>query len=185
MNVSDALLFAYDALGGAIRGKTTLQKKIYFLGIMLNEDFGYGPHYYGPYSASVAAANQELKSLGYLSETKASAGGVNSLGFEVARHDFSLTDDGRDVLRQKKTRMPADWTRLELAAKRLEAAGNLNYMEISIAAKAYFLLGQQGKPASPEELANLANKFGWTITPAEVTKATEFLTGLELATMVG
>jgi hypothetical protein len=47
MNVSDALLFAYDALGGAIRGKTTLQKKIYFLGIMLNEDFGYGAHYYG------------------------------------------------------------------------------------------------------------------------------------------
>jgi hypothetical protein len=57
-------------------------------------------------------------------------------------------------------------------------------MEISIAAKAYFLLRQKGKPASAEELANLANKFGWTITAAEVKKATEFLTELELATMV-
>src|ERR1039457_4474036 len=120
MNVSDALLFAYDAFGGAIRGKTTLQKKMYFLGIMLHEDFGYGPHYYGPYSASVAAANQELKSLGYLSEAKASVGSVNTLGFEVARHDFSLTDDGRDILQLKKTRMREDWQRLELAANRLE-----------------------------------------------------------------
>ena len=184
MNVSDALLFAYDALGGAIRGKTTLQKKMYFLGIMLHEDFGYGPHYYGPYSASVAAANQELKSLGYLSETKASAGGVNALGFEVARHDFSLTTDGSDVLEQKKTRMRQDWERLERAAKRLENAGSLNYMEISIAAKAYFLLEQEGKPANPEELAKLANNFGWTITSGEVEKAAEFLAGLQLATMV-
>ena len=184
MNVSDALLFAYDALGGAIRGKTTLQKKMYFLGIMLNEDFGYGPHYYGPYSASVAAANQELKSLGYLSETKASAGGVNALGFEVARRDFSLTADGRDVVEQKKTRMREDWERLKWAAQRLERAGTLNYMEISIAAKAYFLLEQQGKPARPGELANLANNFGWTITAGEVEKATDFLAGLQLATMV-
>src|SRR5258708_40100301 len=119
MTVSDALLFAYEALGGSIQGKTNLQKKMYFLGIMLKEDFGYGPHYYGPYSASVAAANQELKSLGYLSETKASAGGVNALGFEVARHDFSLTVDGRDVLQQKKKRMREDWERLERAANRL------------------------------------------------------------------
>ena len=126
MNVSDALLFAYAALDGEIKGKTTLQKKMYFLGVMLNEDFGYGPHYYGPYSAKVAAANQELKSLGYLSETKASAGGVNDMGFEVARHDFSLTPDGRDVVAHKKSRMSHDWERLNRAAKRLENAGNLN-----------------------------------------------------------
>ncbi len=184
MTVSDALLFAYEALGGSIQGKTNLQKKMYFLGIMLNEDFGYGPHYYGPYSASVAAANQELKSLGYLSETKISAGSVNAFGFEMARHDFSLTTDGRSVLKQKKTRLYLDWERIEKAAHRLTEAGSLNYIEISIAAKAYFLLEQQGKPAGADELVSLANKFGWTITEAEVDKAVKFLTGLELAAMV-
>jgi uncharacterized protein YwgA len=184
MTVSDALLFAYEALGGSIQGKTNLQKKMYFLGIMLNEDFGYGPHYYGPYSARVASANQELKSLGYLSETKISAGGVNTFGFEMARHDFCLTEDGRSVLKEKKARLQPVWERLERAAHRLMEAGNLNYMEISIAAKAYFLLEQQGKPASADELAKLADKFGWTVSAAEIEKAVQFLTGLELATMV-
>jgi len=56
-------------------------------------------------------------------------------------------------------------------------------MEISIAAKAYFLLEQQGKPASADELAKLADKFGWTVSAAEIEKAAQFLTGLELATM--
>lgn len=184
MTVRDALLLTYDALGGSIRGKTNLQKKMYFLGIMLREDFGYGPHYYGPYSASVAAANQELKTLGYLSETKASAGAVNTSGFEVARHDFSLTPDAYSVLALKKMRLQSDWERLERAVHRLTQAGDLSYMELSIAAKAYFLLDQQGKPADAEDLVRLAHQFGWTITEDDVSKAVQFLAALELATMV-
>jgi uncharacterized protein YwgA len=183
MMINDALLFTYDAAGGSIQGKTNLQKKMYFVAVMLGKDFGYGAHYYGPYSATVAAANQELKSLGYLSESTASAGSYNASGFEIARHDFQLTADGRSVLDAKKTRLPEDWIRVEKAVKRLSQAGDLNYMELSIAAKAYFLLKQATK-ASDSKLVKQATKFGWTVTEDEIRKAVEFLIALELAKAV-
>ena len=103
MTINDALLFTYDAAGGGIQGKTNLQKRMFFVAVMLGEDFGYGAHYYGPYSATVAAANQELKSLGYLSESTASAGSYNASGFEIAGEDHhfkpaTATVDGQSIL---------------------------------------------------------------------------------------
>ncbi|MEA3435270.1 MAG: hypothetical protein U9R43_02320 [Thermodesulfobacteriota bacterium] len=53
---------------GGISGRTALQKKVYFLGVMLEEDHGFSPHFYGHYSAQVADANSELKALNYLRE---------------------------------------------------------------------------------------------------------------------
>jgi len=182
MTINDALLFTYDAAGGGIQGKTNLQKRMFFVAVMLGEDFGYGAHYYGPYSATVAAANQELKSLGYLSESTASAGSYNASGFEIARHDFQLTADGHSVLDAKKARLPEEWIRVEKAVKRLSQAGDLNYIELSIAAKAYFL--KQATKASDSELVKQATKFGWTVTEDEIRKAGEFLIALELAKAV-
>jgi uncharacterized protein YwgA len=182
MSTRDILLLAYDAFGGKICGKTKLQKKLYFISIMLRWDLGYGPHYYGPYSADVANSNQELKSLGYVTESIASAGAYNDQGFEVTRHDFTLTEDARTILDAKKRRNADAWTQIESAAARLTAAGDLSYLELSVAAKAYFLLNENGSPARTDELVNMARKFGWSVTEQEVTKAVEFLKRLDLAT---
>lgn len=149
---------------------------------MLQEDFGYGPHYFGPYSSGVAAANQQLKALGYVSESKA-AGSTDRSGFEIVRHDFRLTPDAQEVIAAKKKGLREDWERVERAVHRLNQAGNLNYMELSIAAKAYFLLDRRGKPAGADDLVRLAHQFGWTVTEQEVEKAVEFLGALELATV--
>ena len=143
MDTRDVLLLAYDAFGGEIHGKTNLQKRLYFLSIMLGIDLGYGPHYYGPYSSEIAGINTGLKVLGYLNESIASAGNYGSEGFEIARHDFTLTEDGRAAVEAKKKRFPEQWDRIKKAAKALNAAGQINYMEMSIAAKAYFLLDQK------------------------------------------
>jgi hypothetical protein len=126
---------------------------------MLGEDFGYGPHYYGPYSARVAAANQELKTLGYLSETKAVGKAADALGFPIARHDFRLTPDGQTVIAEKKRRLQDEWERVKSAVLRLMDAGQLNYMEISIAAKAYFLLDQRGQAAGAEEIVRAVRDY--------------------------
>jgi hypothetical protein len=56
-------------------------------------------------------------------------------------------------------------------------------MELSIAAKAYFLLKQATK-ASDSELVKQATKFGWTVTEDEIRKAVEFLIALDLAKAV-
>ena len=65
----DVLVLAYKAFDGDMRGKTLLQKRVYFLSVMLGVEMGYDAHYYGPYSGNVATLNSELKSLGYVSES--------------------------------------------------------------------------------------------------------------------
>ena len=62
--IRDVVLLAYKAFGGTVKGKTMLQKRVYFLSVFLNADLGYEAHYYGPYSEAVATANLEMKSLG-------------------------------------------------------------------------------------------------------------------------
>jgi len=56
MNTYDFVHLALYAMGGEIRGKTKLQKTIYFLGRLSNhiDELGYNPHFYGPYSSEVA-----------------------------------------------------------------------------------------------------------------------------------
>ena len=43
----DVLVLAYKAFEGDMRGKTLLQKRVYFLSVMLDIDMGYEAHYYG------------------------------------------------------------------------------------------------------------------------------------------
>ena len=182
MRTTDLLLLTYAAFDGVVKGSTNLQKKIYFLSIMLNIDLGYNAHYYGPYSSPVAASNRELKSLGYLRESVASVGAYNAQGFEVARHDFELTEDGWIVARIAQRQYPDLWKRLQEAAVGLQAAGDLNYVELSLAAKSYFLLANKGAAAHSTELVAMARRFGWSVTEEEIEKAITFLERLDLAT---
>jgi uncharacterized protein YwgA len=69
MLARDVLILAYKAFDGEMKGKTLLQKRIYFISVMLGIDLGYEAHYYGPYSEQVATLNMEMKSLGYISES--------------------------------------------------------------------------------------------------------------------
>lgn len=181
MDTRDVLLLAYDAFGGEIRGKTNLQKKLYFLSIMLGVDLGYGPHYYGPYSADIASINTSLKVLGYLNESVLSTGGYGSEGFEIARHDFKLTEDGGSAVEVKKQKYPEFSSKIKSAAQRLSTAGELSYVELSIAAKAYFLLDQKAAPAKTGDLVDLARRFGWSVTEADIGRAISFLERLGLA----
>jgi len=180
-SIRDVLLLAYRAFGGTIKGKTMLQKRVYFLSVFLNTDLGYEAHYYGPYSEGVATTNLEMKSLGYLSESVA-GWGVDQRGFEMSRHDYQLTDAGARVANRKAALQTELWTRIETAAKVVNEAGNLDYMELSIAAKAYYILTEMNHKATLEEIAKMLPKFGWKVDKEELQKATEFLQKVRLVT---
>src|ERR1039458_8765746 len=94
--VRDMLLLAYKAFDGNMRGKTLLQKRVYFLSVVLDVGLGYDAHYYGPYSEDISSANSELKSLGYISESS-SSWGFDQRGFEMARYDLSSPRPGRGL----------------------------------------------------------------------------------------
>jgi hypothetical protein len=61
------------------------------------------------------------------------------------------------------------------AVNRLSVAGNLNYMELSVAAKAFFILKRKKEGLSREEIAAEARKFDWNIPTTSLDTAVSFL----------
>lgn len=181
MLARDVLLLAYKAFDCDMRGKTLLQKRVYFLSVMLGIDLGYEAHYYGPYSEQIATLNSELKSLGYISESS-SAWGYDQRGFEMARHDFSLTSVGIRMADRKAEQNAGLWNQIEHAAEIVSRAGDLDYMELSIAAKAYYVLNKLNGRATLEDIAGMLPKFGWTVSDKQLERATDFLAKADLIT---
>lgn len=182
MKTYDFVHLVLHAFDGSIQGRTKLQKVVYFIGVLtdLIEDLGYRAHYYGPYSSEVTAAVNELRGLGFLQQTSSSAGAMGPSGFEVARYDYNLTPEGKQIAQEKAECFPAEWERIRGAADRLKALGPNDYVKLSIAAKAYFLLGERGGKATLEELIGMMPRFGWKVTKDQMSEAGEFLQVLSL-----
>jgi uncharacterized protein YwgA len=162
-----------------MHGRTILQKRVYFLSVCLREDLGYEAHYYGPYSNEVGSANAEMKSLGFLLELPLGYG-VDRRGFEMARYDCKLTEAGSRLAEKKAAAAPQLWERIKDAARVINDAGNLNYMELSIAAKMYYVLMHLKRTATLDDISKMLPRFGWSVSTEELQKAALFLekTGL-------
>lgn len=182
MDTYDFVQLSFLAVGGTIRGKTKLQKTIYFLGIMTGEleNLGYGPHFYGPYSPEVADAIGQLHTLGFLDRNTVQTGLKGAFGFEAARYDFTLTEAGKKIATAKSGAHSDHWGKIKKAAEDLKEAGDIDYMEMSIAAKTYFMLGGKKGAVSPDELAELAPRFGWTVRKDQISEAVNYLQKLGL-----
>jgi uncharacterized protein YwgA len=181
MRPTDFLLCLVDASGGAIEGRTLLQKRAYFVTQLLGEDFGlkFDAHFYGPYSSTVEGTTTQLKNLGFLQESSTGFGTISE-GFEVRRYDYSLTSDGKVLV--ERLRNTPEYKHISEATHRMLSAGNPNYMELSIAAKAYFLLKRkEGTGMSVGDLIKQAEKYSWNISPESVRRAIGFLTSIGLA----
>ena len=181
MRPTDFLLCLIDASGGAIEGRTLLQKRAFFVTQLMDEDFGlkFDAHYYGPYSSTVEGTATQLKNLGFVQESNTGFGILND-GFEVRRYDYKLTDDGKFLA--NRLRDTPEYKRINDATRQILASGNPNYMELSIAAKAYFLLKKkEGTGMSVAELIKQAEKYRWNISPESINRAIGFLTSIGLA----
>jgi len=181
-NAYDFVHLAIHAMGDTVQGKTKLQKTIYFLGIMTGclDSLGYRAHYYGPYSDKVADAVGTLRALGFV-DANCTTWGFDSQGFEKARTDYSLNDDGRKIAKNKTETLSDLWSKLESAADTLKKVGDTGYMKMSIAAKTYFILSKHNGDVTLEQITKTAKKFDWKVTDDEVNEAACFLEALELA----
>jgi len=182
MEAKDFVLLVLLASGGEIRGKTKLQKTMYFVGLLTDccESLGYRAHFYGPYSDEVADALTRLKAIQVLEESVEPWGAVDERGFEVRRYDFRLNDQGRKLAQTKAKQNPDIWARIQAGLNTLRGAGDLDYMSLSVAAKTYYMLGQRRGRATEAELAALAPRFGWSVTEQEIRNAAEYLSRLGL-----
>lgn len=170
------------AMGGEIQGKTKFQKTAYFLGLMTGclDDLGYRAHFYGPFSDEVADAIDRLSTIGAVDLTFSSGGTTDRLGSEIRRYDYRLNDRGRRFAEATASRHPEFWEKLRQAAHQLKRAGDLDYVKMSIAAKTDFMLKEMGGRPGEKDLACLAARFGWEVTPEQVGEAVAYLERLGL-----
>ena len=180
MNASQFVLSLIHACGGRVNGRTFLQKTGYFVSILAGVpvDLRYHAHFYGPYSAIVDGTLTQLRILGFVEEA-GTGFGIVSGGFEVKRYDYCLTEDGEKICRPLLN--TPEYKAVEDAVRRIREAGQPDYMELSIAAKAFFILQKQGKGMTGDELLKEAKRFNWNIPERSLVRAVEFLERLQLA----
>ena len=184
MTTYDFVHLVLLASGGRMSGRTKLQKTVYFTGVLTNraDGLGFRAHYYGPYSPDVSAAIDDLRGLGFLTQRIASGNAVDSRGFEIARYDYELTDDGRLIAEDKAAKYPDLWTRIRAAVAKLAAAKAEDYVKLSVAAKSFFMSKTKTGVMTPEERSRQSSEFGWAVPPEEFREADELLRSIGLLT---
>jgi uncharacterized protein YwgA len=167
---------------GALHGRTLLQKRIYFASILAKEELGFRPHYYGPYSQTVADAVDSLVSNRFLAERIESFPGETNLfgERERRRHSYSLTEDGEAVVKAMPgTDESARWREALQRVNSHDVAQNFNLL--SVAAKVHVILKELGK-ARTSEISRQAERYGWKLSQHDIEKVGEYLEHLDLIT---
>lgn len=180
MNSVQFIITMLSGFGGHTSGRTLLQKRAFFVALLSGVDPGldFDAHYYGPYSSTVDNTVVQLKNMGFLRE-EINEFGVMSGGFEMRRYDYRLTEQGEQIAANLSS-LPAYQEVLE-SVHAIQQAGDPNYVELSIAAKAYFIISRQNRPMSVPEITKEAEKYNWNIGEQSVKKAVDFLKALNLA----
>lgn len=88
MYTMDVILLVIDEAGKeGLRGRTLLQKKLYFLSVLMDVNLDFTAHRYGPYSSAVAGQLASLVGHGFVREetesfkTASPPPGVSSVKF--------------------------------------------------------------------------------------------------------
>jgi uncharacterized protein YwgA len=172
MKIYELILAMLSEFGGRLTGRTKIQKLCYFYSILKNRGLGFRPHYYGPYSPAVENALDELEGIGLI-DKKIKLLGENSTGFEVKRYDYEITRYGHQVVQSiNNSQEKKDLKEFAEHIKKIEMPGT---MDISIAAKAYYILDREKKSLTGEQIRKKAELFGWDIDPDSIDKAENFL----------
>jgi len=182
MKMRHLVLMLLEASGGSINSKTKIQKEMYFLSLLMDQDFGFKAHYYGPYSPEVEEGLDELIGAGFVDMRREGFGAV-SRGFEVQKYDFFLTDIGKEMASYLIEEYADKYSKIKGLVEKLKEIGELDYLNLSIAAKAYFVLDKKGSPMGRKEIIKKAKKFDWNISSDDINSAVKILEKLNLVKM--
>ena len=172
LTLREIVLIIIKTSGDYAKGKTLIQKKAFFVSQILNKDFGFKPHYYGPFSPAVESAIGNLIGLRFIEERQCNLG-LDNTGFEMKRYDYYLTEDGQIV--EATIESKPEYKNIMDILVKIKDAGDPDYVTLSIAAKAFFILKKEGKPLKPENIKEIANTFDWNFQKDELPQAIAFL----------
>jgi uncharacterized protein YwgA len=180
MKIYEIILLMISELGGILAGRTKIQKLCYFYSLIANKEFGFRPHYYGPYSPMVENTLDELEGIGLI-DKRVERLGENFDGFEVKRYDYGITIYGQQVV---ETIVDSHEKRqLKEFIRKVIKIGLPNTTDISIAAKAYYILQRESMPLTDDEIQKKAKAFGWDINSNSINSASNFLKAFNLITV--
>ncbi len=184
MHIHDLILLVIESEeGNRLQGRTLLQKKLYFLSVLKQENLDFRPHYYGPYSREVSRNLGELVVIGFLkemTETFPPTGPENVFG-EIRRHTYSLTSDGKTEMAEiRKKREYASWQETIKLINSHPLTSDFN--KLSIAAKIHYIVNARGS-AMPEQIRKTAKGYGWNITDSDIDDVLSFLEHLSLVSL--
>ena len=186
MHITDVLLLVVKSEGEeGLRGRTLLQKKVYFLSALFKEPYGFTAHYYGPYSSYVAGNLDSLVAHGFLNEnieSFATASTDRSVSGEMRRHTYFLTDDAEELWRDIKndTELRA-WKRELERINAHEIAHDFN--RLSIAAKVHYIVSWRGNGTPTlQQIQEIAKEYEWDVSEDDIESVLSFLTALGLVT---
>ncbi|VVB86203.1 Uncharacterised protein [uncultured archaeon] len=176
MELLDAILITIKAAGDCIPGRTAIQKLVYFESVFGLVDVKYKPHYYGPYSSEVSSTIHELTYLDFVKEEVETR---ETTGFAVSedwkRYCYTISRDGNEIIEYLKKEHPDDYNKIVNLVKICKKTSNLDVNILSWAAKVNYILSEQGKPMTPEEITLTAESFGWKLDPSQIDIAVELL----------
>ncbi len=188
MHIIDVILLVIKGeKDDKLRGRTLLQKKIYFLSVMMEQDLGFTAHYYGPYSSYVAGHLDNLVNYGILKETlvplSSNPPEQSPLG-EIRKHTYiySLIPNAcEDVWKVTKKKSGFnEWKQKLKAINNQSIARDSN--KLSIAAKIHYIVDWTGEK-NAEEVLQTAEEYGWNFTLEDVKNVLSFLTELKLVSV--
>lgn len=177
MNLTETVLLMLASEGedpesGVVEGRTLLQKRMYFYGVLAGQDFRFRPHYYGPYSSLVSAELDALVAAGLVEDSPSA---VDLLG-ELVRHDYKL----------KSQEALHDWSsedEAETAAALFKWIAShpvaQSVTSLSAAAKVHFILSSADSMTS-EEVQAKAKDLGWQLDELQIRQVAEYLEYLGL-----
>jgi uncharacterized protein YwgA len=181
------ILLAIEASGRKIEGRTMLQKKLYFLAEILKQrhdvdpGFRHNAYYYGPYSSTVASDLTKLVNYRLLRENVVDFGTFNSAGFEVRKSAYELTPAANAALNWIENQHPDEARCIREIVQEIKSnTSGLDYLDLSIAAKAHWILKKGREPMTPGSVAREAKKLSWDVTDNQIEKGFRFLEKLGL-----
>ena len=184
MHIIDILLLVVKSEGeDGLRGRTLLQKKIYFLSVLMGVNFDFTAHRYGPYSSLLAGHLDSLVAHGFLNqdiESFSTASTDRNVFGEMRRHTYFLTDDAEELWSDIEN--DPEFRKWKTELDRINAheiAHDFN--KLSIAAKIHYIISWRGK-RTIEQVQKVAKEYRWDVKAEDIESVLSFLTELGLIT---
>jgi len=180
VNAEAIVLGIIEASGGALEGRTRLQKMAYFVSRKLSIPAGFEPHYYGPYSRLISAETDGAVSRSILHEERKDLGASRSAGdFKRVLYKYSLSPRGRTYLKALKSLDHNGFGQLAEIVTRIRGTG-ADYRQLSCAAKIDYLLRRAGGKTTRSRAKTEARQLGWRLSDADIEAAIFILEKLEI-----